>query len=176
MNDLLIWFFFLSIIFVVYARRRRQRAPDENPVLGYRRLEGEQLLLNPLLSALTRGPWTFLTLEDMPFAQRRRVILSIAASPDDIDDATLEPFLWRAASHIQRRAQAHVVVVEAFEAASQEQRTGEGRMRLLYAPDGLGWSGEERILAAVDGHKEPMRTLDLRGVHQALLEVTDAAS
>ena len=51
-----------------------------------------------------------------------------------------------------------------------------GSARLLLAPDGLGWSGEERVIAATEGDVLGSRTLSLGEVHAKLIATLDVST
>ena len=177
MDDILI---LLLIMFFVFALGSRRRKPDE--MLGYRRLEGDRLVLDDLARRDTNVRWRALRLEYMPFVRRRRIVLSIELQSAPTPQR-LETLLWRLAADLYRRVQAHVVVIEAFKAsptplntppsASQDMLlAGRGCARLIFAPDGRGWSGDEEVVAALE-RPDSALTYPLRQVHVHLQETLD---
>jgi hypothetical protein len=164
-SDLLFWVLLLVVFVVVMNRRaRRPREEKEKLALAYRRVPGADLDLSRLPRA--EIDWRPISLEDMPHAERRRIVLCVFADPLAPLER-LESLLWRLARDLQERGLAHVVVVEAFD-EKVEQSAGSGRLRLLYSPDGRGWSGEEKVIATLAGDETPAHELGLGEVHHAL--------
>lgn len=178
-GDLLVWLVFFGFIFWMLQKRRRQQLKSgapERQMFGYHRLPLERLnLTSPLLRLEGDGSWEVLSFEDFPYAKRRRLMLSIGYQPSGLGVEALEPLLWRLASAVQRALQAHVIVVEAFASDRPSKRlAGTGQWKLIYAVDGQGWSGSERLLAALEG--EPLTTprlYDLAEVQRRALETLD---
>lgn len=123
----------------VSALRRRgsqnDRSLEKGKIPGYSRTAGKDVSLDESVIALDGAHWQPLALETFHSSERSRLILSIEL---DTLPPDLQTFLERLASEAQSRTRAHVVYLEA--------RTPDGQERsFLYAPDGLGWSGHERL-------------------------------
>lgn len=159
--DLLNWiilFFVLMTVFNLRARRRVQATQ----VAPYEELP-EDALNHP-----TGDGWETLRIESMPKEQRTRIILTVAVDGVRTVEWT-HRLLWQLAGNFQARLQAHVVIVEAF-ARGEVQRAGEGLQRLLFAVDGRGWNGDERLLAVLAGKDMIERVYELGEVHQKLFD------
>lgn len=167
-QDLLFWVVVLGVM--VWLGRRRRPAPGrEAPetIQSYRIMEGGALLLSKL-AAHPSLRWRVLSLEELPTQHRRRMILHIAVDEPLPAVAALERLLWSLASGLQRRARAHVVVVEAFSASRLPPTAGAGALRLLLSLDGHGWSGQAPVIACLEGDAAPLRTFSLGQVHRML--------
>ncbi len=166
MSDLLIWVVLLVVLFAVMGRRRRASQRDAKPMLSYRRVEGRELALGNA-PGVPASAWKALALEDVPFAKRRRIIVSIACTAE-LSTEHVERLLWWLAGTLQTRAVAHAVVVESFATGDTAMLAGSGRLRLLFAADGRGWSGDERIIAVLDGAERQRKVFRLGDVHRRL--------
>lgn len=164
MGDLLSWLLLL-VLAVWFMTRRRPQNDDEAP--PHEAIDSSTLLRPMMMNA--SKDWKPLMLEEPHDGRRRRLVLSIEY--EAASDEGLERLLWTLATAVQERAKAHVVVVEAF-APGVAVHAGRGRARLLFAPDGAGWSGEEQTLAQWQVGSAPAQSYDLGQTQQRIVELS----
>lgn len=187
MQDIFFWLMVLGFIGWLGLRRRNQAAnqaaqePDNGPeqLQGYRSIDAS-LTPHDLRAAPSDGAWSLLSIEDLPTQHRRRLVMQVQVAPASPLPA-IEALLWRLAGRVQRWASAHVVVIEAFFPAplpaiprqtpsiSPARLAGSGVLRLLLSIDGAGWTGQQSILACIEGPSLPPRSLGLAEVQRLLL-------
>ncbi len=137
----------------LWARRRDEDADQpvrDGRLPGYSRTSGEDLSIDESAVALDGGVWRPKMLETFHSSERSRLLLTIELTSSDerFDEPELRDFLERLAREVQARTSATVVYIEAEHASG-------GLDRLLYAPDGLGWTGHERLqMVRRDAHGE----------------------
>jgi hypothetical protein len=121
----------------VMRRRGEQddRALEKGKTPGYSRTPGNNVSLDESVVALDGVHWHPLSLETFHSSQRSRLILSVEIASMDRE---LKDFFEKLAGEVQARTRANVVYLEARSPQGQERS-------FLYAPDGLGWSGHERL-------------------------------
>jgi hypothetical protein len=129
------------------------RGVRHGPVPGYAYMPGEVLRFDPKEPLQSgQGEWEPVSLETLHAGARSRLVLSVRVQGAP-ESAELFTLLKTLALRVQRRTQAHVVAVRA------EQADGEASSQLVYAPDGLGWTGtatDAAITAELAG-REPFR-------------------
>ena len=185
MADLLPWLILFLFFSLLLSRRRRGKETQQR--VHYQRLPGEELNLK-VHELLPKG-WKPLWLEDLPAPPRKRITCALLI--DKVDSWTseksyafpslrttlsrLECLLWVVAEELQLRTQAHVVVVEAFERTPAKLPAGTGTLRLLFSPDGRGWTGSEQLIAELDEAGQATESMALGQVHRKLLAAKELA-
>jgi hypothetical protein len=108
-------------------RRQNASLTRRGPVPGYSRTPGGAVELGELTGGWAGTRWMVTSLEEFHSPGRTRLILSLEVREEggDTDDAILA-----VARRLRERVPVDVVYVDA------------GVPRLLYSPDGGGWSGE----------------------------------
>lgn len=192
MDDLLLWLLVLgALAWTVTLRRRRRGASsvssEEESARGvvqrYQRLDGARLggsvSQRLMVAGLPRGSWEAVALEELPQPSRRRLALTVALSEEalSVGRDRLEALAWTLAGRLQSATAAHVVVVEAYGGGSEGSGATEPALSLLFAPDGRGWTGEDRgLIGALGGAGQVARSLTLGEVQGRLHATLDVAA
>ena len=135
-------------------RRARHRASEQSPSRkgggpGYSRADADRLSVNDTTVELEGGQWRARALETYHSETRSRLILRLELQAGGAE--AIADFLGRLARELQTRTEANVVYLQA-------ERDAQSFL-FLYAADGLGWSGRERVREAISG---PDLEADLR--------------
>jgi hypothetical protein len=122
-------------------RSQDDRALEKGKTPGYSRTPGKNVSLDESVVALDGAHWRPLSLETFHSSERSRLILSM-----EIDSVVqdIKGFLQRLAAETQARTHANVVYLEVYPRDGQDEERPED-IAFLYAADGLGWSGHERL-------------------------------
>jgi hypothetical protein len=120
-------------------RRRAAQAGEtrEGPVPGYSWTPGDRLVLESS-SPEVPMPARTLSIETFHTPDRARVIISLEVDSELSPDAA-EAVMEQLAREIYRRSEAHAILI----VGRREGTLATGA--LLFAPDGRGWWGDERI-------------------------------
>lgn len=131
------WLFTIALVFVSVGvalttrkiQRQNATVTRRGPVPGYSCTPGVNVDLGNLSGGACGVPWTIVRLEEFHSPSRTRLILSLDVDPG-ADDADLRDGMLEVARRLRERVCVDLVIVDT------------AKLRLLFAPDGLGWSGE----------------------------------
>lgn len=119
-------------LFLIRRATRHERT-RRGPVPGYSFTPGKEVALGAVERDL---PLEILSVEEFHSVGRTRLVLTLES-----DSAAIDGLLPAIARDLQERSHAKVIVVERL-------RSDGRRLRHMFAPDGHGWTGQERITEA----------------------------
>lgn len=130
------WLFTISIALVFVgvaftirtAHIRDATIVRRGPVPGYSYTPGVHVDLAEFTNGADGTRWKIRSLEEFHSRDRTRVILSVEVTQEGV--SSMRDALREVAKYLRARVSVDVVVVEA------------GKRRLLFSPDGAGWSGQ----------------------------------
>ena len=132
-----------TLIYLHTRGRESDEGFHSGRVPGYSYTAGHNVGLDASVVQLEAGDWLPTRLETLHSQERSRLILSLAFDADIDGDAPLQEFLSDLAREVQARSDADVVYVQA-----EHEYGVVGRWHYLFAPDGHGWWGRERVREA----------------------------